>query len=120
MDFAITPTLNELSDRTPDFTVEKNLPFESDRQQGLPGSGLGPVTLMPAAGLLTSHASTQCSRLGVTHGEKSPSPRGVGCCVSGYGYLGLSQGKNQFMKAVFPGAQKLRWQISQYFDVAPC
>ena len=120
MDFALTPELIELRDRTRRFIAERVIPLENDPRQ----TSHGPseelrrdlVALGREAGLLTPHASRELGGLGLSHIAKA-----VVFEEAGYSHLGPTalnihapdEGNIHLMEEVATPAQKERWLVPQ-------
>lgn len=116
MDFALTPELVDLRDRTRRFIVDQVIPVEGDPRE----SALGPSEDLRAeltakarvAGLLTPHASRELGGLGLSHVAKA-----VVFEEAGYSRLGPvalnvhapDEGNIHLLEAVASPAQKARW-----------
>src|ERR1700712_3710522 len=120
MDFALSPELVELRDRTRRFIADDVIPMEADTRQTSHGpsealrSDL--VALARKAGLLTPHASVEAGGLGLSHIAKA-----VVFEEAGYSHLGPTamnihapdEGNIHLMEAVATHAQKERWLAPQ-------
>ena len=75
MDFALTPELIELRDRTRRFIADEVLPMEGDPRETAHGPSddlrLELIAKARAAGLLTPHASRELGGLGLSHVAKA-------------------------------------------------
>jgi acyl-CoA dehydrogenase len=116
MDFALTPELAELRDRTRRFIGGDVIPLEGDPRE----SAHGPtedlraelIAKARAAGLLTPHASREMGGLGLTHVAKA-----VVFEEAGYSRLGPvalnvhapDEGNIHLLEAVATAGQKERW-----------
>ena len=116
MDFAISPEIRELRDRTRRFIAEQVIPLEDDPRQDShgPSEALRQelVERARAAGLLTPHASRELGGLGLGHVAKA-----VVFEEAGYSRLGPTamnihapdEGNIHLMEEVATPAQKERW-----------
>lgn len=116
MDFAISPEIRELRDRTRRFIAEQVIPLESDPRQDShgPSEALRRELVGRAreAGLLTPHASVEMGGLGLSHVAKA-----VVFEEAGYSRLGPTamnihapdEGNIHLMEEVATPAQKERW-----------
>ncbi|CAM3800092.1 acyl-CoA dehydrogenase family protein [Polynucleobacter antarcticus] len=120
MDFALSPELIALRDRTRQFIVEKIIPLEGDPRE----TPHGPtdvfrqelIGLAKTAGLLTPHASKRYGGLGLSHVEKA-----VVFEEAGYSRLGPTamnihapdEGNIHLMEQVATPEQQLRWLVPQ-------
>ena len=116
MDFALSPEIQELRDRTRQFIAEQVIPLENDERQ----SSHGPsealrrelVARARAAGLLTPHASEEMGGMGLSHVAKAAVFE-----EAGYSWLGPTalnihapdEGNIHLMEEVATPAQKERW-----------
>jgi len=116
MDFALTPELKELQERTRNFIREKILPLESDRRQ----THHGPteefrrelVALGKEAGLLSSHVSPEFGGLGLSHVAKAIVFEEAGYSLLGPVALNIfapDEGNMHLMEMVATHEQKERW-----------
>jgi len=116
MDFALTPELKELQQRTRNFIREKILPLESDRRQ----THHGPteefrrelVALGKEAGLLSSHVSSEFGGLGLSHVAKAIVFEEAGYSLLGPVALNIfapDEGNMHLMEMVATHEQKERW-----------
>ena len=116
MDFALTPELVDLRDRTRRFIVDQVLPFEGDPRETAHGPSEDLRSELTAraraAGLLTPHASREQGGLGLSHVAKA-----VVFEEAGYSRLGPvalnvhapDEGNIHLLEAVASPAQKVRW-----------
>ena len=116
MDFALTPELIELRDRTRRFIADEVLPMEGDARETAhgPSDDLRQelIAKARAAGLLTPHASRESGGLGLSHVAKA-----VVFEEAGYSRLGPvalnvhapDEGNIHLLEAVASPAQKERW-----------
>jgi len=116
MDFALTPQLQALRERTRAFIAEQVMPLESDAGNLAhgPAEALREELVARArrAGLLTPHASRELGGLGLSHVEKA-----VVFEEAGYSTLGPTamnvhapdEGNIHLMEQVATPAQKERW-----------
>ena len=116
MDFAISPEIRELRDRTRRFIAEQVIPLEDDPRQDShgPSEALRQelVERARAAGLLTPHASRELGGLALSHVAKA-----VVFEEAGYSRLGPTamnihapdEGNIHLMEEVATPAQKERW-----------
>jgi acyl-CoA dehydrogenase len=116
MDFALSPELLALQERTRQFIAEQVMPLENDARQDSHGpheslrSEL--VNRARAAGLLTPHASRHWGGLGLSHAEKA-----IVFEEAGYSWLGPTalnihapdEGNIHLMEVVASPAQQERW-----------
>jgi len=116
MDFALTPELIDLRDRTRQFIADQVLPLEGDPRE----SAHGPseelraelIARARAAGLLTPHASRELGGLALSHVAKA-----VVFEEAGYSRLGPvalnvhapDEGNIHLLEVVAPPTQKSRW-----------
>ena len=116
MDFALSPEIEELRDRTRQFIAEQVIPLENDERQ----SSHGPsealrrelVARARTAGLLTPHASKEMGGMGLSHVAKAAVFE-----EAGYSWLGPTalnihapdEGNIHLMEEVATPAQKERW-----------
>jgi len=116
MDFALTPELADLRDRTRAFIADEVIPLEGDPRE----SAHGPsedfraelIAKARAAGLLTPHASREMGGLGLTHVAKA-----VVFEEAGYSRLGPvalnvhapDEGNIHLLEAAATPEQKERW-----------
>lgn len=116
MDFALSPEIQELRDRTRQFIAEQVIPLENDERQ----SSHGPsealrrelVARARSAGLLTPHASKEMGGMGLSHVAKAAVFE-----EAGYSWLGPTalnihapdEGNIHLMEEVATPAQKERW-----------
>ena len=116
MDFALTPDLKELQDRTRNFIREKILPLEGDKRQ----TPHGPtedfrqelVALGKVAGLLSSHVSPEFGGLGLSHVAKAILFEEAGYSLLGPVALNIfapDEGNMHLMEVVATHEQKERW-----------
>jgi acyl-CoA dehydrogenase len=116
MDFALTPDLKELQERTRSFIREKILPLEGDKRQ----THHGPteefrqelVALGRQAGLLSPHVSTEFGGLGLSHVAKAVMFEEAGYSLLGPVALNIfapDEGNMHLMEMVATHAQKERW-----------
>ncbi len=116
MDFALTPDLAELRDRTRAFIADEILPLEGDPRESAhgPSEELRAELIARArrAGLLTPHASREMGGLGLSHVAKA-----VVFEEAGYSRLGPvalnvhapDEGNIHLLEAVATPVQKERW-----------
>ena len=116
MDFALTPDLKELQDRTRIFIREKILPLEADQRQTRHGPTedfrLELVALGKAAGLLSSHVSPEFGGLGLSHVAKAILFEEAGYSLLGPVALNIfapDEGNMHLMEMVATHEQKERW-----------
>ena len=116
MDFALSPEIQELRDRTRQFIAEQVIPLENDERQ----SSHGPsealrrelVARARTAGLLTPHASKEMGGMGLSHVAKAAVFE-----EAGYSWLGPTalnihapdEGNIHLMEEVATPVQKERW-----------
>jgi len=116
MDFALTPDLKELQERTRNFIREKILPLEGDSRQ----THHGPtedfrrelVALGKEAGLLSSHVSPEFGGLGLSHVAKAILFEEAGYSLLGPVALNIfapDEGNMHLMEMVATHEQKERW-----------
>lgn len=116
MDFAISPELIELRERTKRFIAEQIIPMETDPRQ----TSHGPteelrnelVAKAKAAGLLTPHASKELGGLGLSHIAKAIVFEEAGYSTLGPTALNIhapDEGNIHLMEEVATPAQKERW-----------
>ncbi len=116
MDFAISPELIELRERTKRFIAEQIIPMETDSRQ----TSHGPteelrnelVAKAKAAGLLTPHASKELGGLGLSHIAKAIVFEEAGYSTLGPTALNIhapDEGNIHLMEEVATPAQKERW-----------
>lgn len=116
MDFALSPELIALRDRTRQFIAEQVIPLENDSRQDSHGPHEALrrelVERARSAGLLTPHASKAMGGLGLSHIEKA-----VMFEEAGYSWLGPTalnihapdEGNIHLMEEVATPTQKERW-----------
>lgn len=116
MDFAISPELIELRERTKRFIAEQIIPMETDPRQ----TSHGPteelrnelVAKAKVAGLLTPHASKELGGLGLSHIAKAIVFEEAGYSTLGPTALNIhapDEGNIHLMEEVATPAQKERW-----------
>lgn len=120
MDFAISPELLSLRDRTRQFIAEVVIPMEGDPRQTThgPSEGLRRDLIAKArmAGLLTPHASLEHGGLGLSHAAKAIVFEEAGYSVLGPTALNIhapDEGNIHLMEAVATASQKERWLLPQ-------
>ncbi|MEO8296235.1 MAG: acyl-CoA dehydrogenase family protein [Burkholderiales bacterium] len=116
MDFALTPDLIELRDRTREFIAREIIPFERDPRIDShgPSDALRAelVAKARAAGLLTPHASKDMGGLGLSHIAKAAVFEEAGYSKLGPVALNIhapDEGNIHLMEEVATPAQKERW-----------
>lgn len=116
MDFALTPDLKELQERTRSFIRDKILPLEKDGRQTHHGPTeefrLELVALGKQAGLLSSHVSPEFGGLGLSHVAKAILFEEAGYSLLGPVALNIfapDEGNMHLMEMVATHEQKERW-----------
>ena len=116
MDFALTPELADLRDRTRAFIADEVLPLEGDPRESAHGPSeelrADLIARARAAGMLTAHASREMGGLGLSHVAKA-----VVFEEAGYSRLGPvalnvhapDEGNIHLLEAVATPEQKERW-----------
>jgi acyl-CoA dehydrogenase len=120
MDFAISPELLDLRDRTRRFIAEQIIPMEGDPRQTAHGPSedlrRDLVAKARSAGLLTPHASLAHGGLGLSHAAKAIVFEEAGYSTLGPTALNIhapDEGNIHLMEAVATPPQKERWLLPQ-------
>lgn len=120
MDFAISPELLDLRNRTRQFIAEQIMPMEGDPRQTAHGPSedlrRDLVAKARSAGLLTPHASLEHGGLGLNHVAKAIVFEEAGYSTLGPTALNIhapDEGNIHLMEEVATASQKERWLLPQ-------